>query len=303
MVTPASRKHAAQYQQAERKLSQRRACRIVGLSRSVAQYHLRRIEPAGLREKMLDLARQRPRFGCPRIHILLRREGFEVNHKRVHRMYCEEKLQIRRRRRRRKGVAAAPREVIPKPDRPHARWSMDFVSDSLADGRAFRTLNVVDDYSRVCVAIEVDISLPGERVGRTLDQAAAKTGWPEVIVVDNGPEFTGKAMDQWAYERGITLHHIDPGKPVQNAFVESFNGKFREECLSENWFTSLGHARRKIEEWRADYNQVRPHKSLGWKTPVEVESGALCPPGRPSHIEDPLLERGQNQKSLTPQNP
>ncbi len=148
---------------------------------------------------------------------------------------------------------------------------MDFVSDTLADGRTLRALNVVDDCTRTCVAIEVDVSLPGERVCRTLDRAAARYGWPEVIVMDNGPEFTGKALDQWAYERGVKLYFIQPGKPVQNAFAESFNGRFRDECLNENWFVSLGHARRVIADWRSDYNNQRPHSSLGGLAPAEFE--------------------------------
>ena len=151
------------------------------------------------------------------------------------------------------------------------RWSMDFVSDTLADGRSLRTLNVVDDCTRTCVAIEVDVSLPGERVCRTLDRAAAKYGWPEAIVMDNGPEFTGKALDQWAYERGVRLHFIQPGKPVQNAFVESFNGKVRDECLNQTWFTGLGHARDIVAAWQQDYNDVRPHRSLGGMTPAEYD--------------------------------
>lgn len=249
---------------------------------------------------MIELAGERPRFGCPRIHILLGREGFAFNYKRIHRLYREEKLQVRARKRRRKRAAAAPREAIALPDRPHERWSMDFMSDSFGNGRKFRTLNVVDDFSRKCVAVEVDVSLPGERVARVLDRAAAQHGWPQTIVVDNGPEFTGKVLDQWAFERGVQLHFIDPGKPVQNAFVESFNGKMREECLSGTWFRSLDDARREIARWRDDYNFERPHKSLGWKTPAEAERAALSPPGRLSG-QSSFLEEGSEQRSLTSQ--
>jgi len=218
---------------------------------------------------MLALAAERPRFGYPRIHLLLRREGFLVNHKFTYRIYREEKLQVRRKRRKR--VAAAPRRAMPVPDRPHRRWSMDFVSDSLMDGRSLRVLNVVDDCTRTCVALEADLSLSGERVGRVLDRAAARYGWPDVIVTDNGPEFTSKALDLWAWKRGIRIHFIQPGKPVQNAFVESMNGKFRSECLSESWFTSLVDAKETIEAWRIDYNRVRPHTSLGGLTPEQYE--------------------------------
>jgi putative transposase len=248
-------------------MSERRACELAGLSRSVWSYRSRRREPSGLRERLRKLAVARPRFGYKRLHVLLRREGFAVNHKRIYRLYREENLLIRRKRRKR--VAAAPRESLPMPKRPNERWLMDFTTDSLMDGRALRTLNVVDDYSRVCVAIEVDTSIGGARVGRVLDRAGAHYGWPERIVCDNGPEFTSRALDQWAYERGIQLHFIRPGRPVENVFVESFNGKYREECLSENWFVSLEHARRVIEEWRADYNGVRRHESLDGKTPLE----------------------------------
>lgn len=238
---------------------------------------------------MLELAAERPRYGCPRIHILLRREGFTANHKLTHRIYREEKLQVRRRRR--KCVAAAPREAIPVPDSPHKRWSMDFVSDSLVDGRSLRTLNVVDDCTRMCVAIEVDVSLPGARVCRVLDHAAARYGWPEMIVMDNGPEFTGKALDQWAYERGVQLYFIQPGKPVQNAFAESFNGKFRDECLNQSWFTSLEHARREIEAWRQDYNANRPHSSLKGLTPeayaLRLASGSALRASPPASLSAP----------------
>ena len=278
-MSPASRRKVVRYLRKRYAVSERRACRIAGLRRSVWRYQSRRRQPEGFRERMVELAQERPRFGCPRIHILLRRDGYAVNYKRTHRIYCLEKLQIRNRKRR-KGASAAPREAIAIPERPHQRWSMDFMRDTLADGRAFRTLNVVDDHSRLCLAIEVDFSLSGERVGRVLDRVAAKTGWPEVIVVDNGPEFTGKALDQWAWERGVRLHFIEPGKPVQNAFIESFNGKFREECLSQSWFTGLENARRTIATWRDDYNHVRPHKSLGWSTPAEHARAASFPPGR-----------------------
>ncbi len=224
---------------------------------------------------MRELAAEKPRYGYPRLHDFLVREGFHVNRKRTYRIYREERLQVRRRPRKR--VAAAPREAIPTPDRPHQRWSMDFVSDSLIDGRSFRTLNVIDDCTRLCVAIEADLSLSGERVGRVLDRAAAHYGWPDLLVMDNGPEFTSRALDQWAYQRGIRLHFIRPGKPVENAFVESFNGKFRDECLSENWFLSLSDARRAIEEWRLDYNTVRPHKSLQRLTPEQYARRLASP--------------------------
>ena len=216
---------------------------------------------------MRELAGSKPRYGYRRLHVLLRREGLVVNHKKVYRLCCEEGLQVRKKKRKR--VSAAPRERLQKALHPNDRWSMDLVSDSLMDGRALRVLNVVDDCSRVCVALEAGISIGGERVGRILDRAGARYGWPKTIVVDNGPEFRSKALDQWAYVRGIRLHFIQPGKPVQNAFVESLNGKLRDECLNESWFTSLVEARQEIEAWRREYNEVRPHRSLGQRTPSE----------------------------------
>lgn len=289
MVSPAGRRSVVSHLKEQHRLSERRACRLAGLSRTVCRYESRRREPEGFRARMLELAAERPRFGYERLHVLLLRDGFAVNHKRTYRIYREEELQVRRKRRKR--VAAAPRQAMPTPDQPHKRWSMDFTSDSLMDGRSIRTLNVVDDCTRLCVAIEVDLSLPGQRVGRVLDRAAARYGWPNTIVMDNGPEFTSKALDQWAWERGVELHFIQPGKPVQNAFVESFNGKFRDECLSANWFTSLSDARQRIEAWRQDYNSVRPHRSLGSQTPEEyarsLTSDSALRASSPVRLPDP----------------
>ena len=230
-----------------------------------------------MRKRLLELAGERPRFGYRRLHVLLRREGFSVNHKRIYRMYCEERLKVRKKRR--KQVAAAPREAAQGPTRPHERWSMDFMSDSLMNGTSFRVFNVVDDFTRICTAMLVERSISGERVTRVLDEAGAKYGWPKRIVVDNGPEFTSRALDAWAYSRGIQLHFIQPGKPVQNAFVESFNGSVREECLNENWFRGLNEARGTLGLWRQDYNEVRPHESLGWRTPTDYARSVAAPSG------------------------
>lgn len=198
---------------------------------------------------------------------MLRREGFSVNHKRVYRLYRAEGLAVRKRKRKR--INATLRQPHPLPSRPNERWSMDFVSDGLADGRRFRVLNIVDDYSRECLACEPDFSLPGARVARVLDTILELRGKPKSIVIDNGPEFAGKDLDKWAYERGVTLHFIRPGKPIENAFVESFNGHFRDECLNQNWFLSLRHARALISAWKEDYNHTRPHSSLGNVPPAE----------------------------------
>jgi putative transposase len=215
-----------------------------------------------LRQRLRELAADRPRYGYQRLWALLRREGRQVNHKRIYRLYSEEGLKLRRRRRRAR--AQVERVPLQLPSRADERYSMDFMRDTLADGRVFRTLNIVDDFTRECLAIEVDTSLPGARVARVLERLVATGRQPLHIIVD-----------QWAAMRGVSLRFIDPGKPVQNAFVESFNGKFRDECLNGHWFTSLEEARNVSEEWRVDYNKQRPHQSLQYKTPVEFarESG------------------------------
>lgn len=270
MVGPVQRREVARYFRERFGLSERRACKLAGLWRSTSQYRSRRLEPEGLRQRIIELAAERPRFGYPRIHALLRREGLEFNRKRVYRIYRQESLQLRRKKRKR--AAAAPRRAIPVPDQPHRRWSMDFVSDSLRTGQQLRTLNVVDDCTRLCTVQVVDTSISGRRVARALDIAAECYGLPECIVVDNGPEFTSRALDQWAYDHGVELCFIEPGKPVQNAFCESFNGKFRDECLNQHAFDDVEDAREKIEAWRQDYNACRPHESLGWLSPEEYAS-------------------------------
>lgn len=198
---------------------------------------------------------------------MLKREGLVVNHKRTERIYRDEKLSLRLKKRKRRPAAA--RMVLPQPERPNQRWSMDFVHDALWSGRKFRALTIVDDYTRESPAIEVDTSIGGRRVCRVLDRLAESRGLPEVIVMDNGPEFIGKALDKWAYDKGVKLHFIQPGKPTQNAYVESFNGKFRDECLNDNWFTTMHQAKVIIETWRKDYNETRPHSSLNDLTPIE----------------------------------
>ena len=248
-------------------LSQRRACGLVGMHRSTCRYTVRRGDDAELVGRLRHHAAERPRYGYRRLHVLVRREGLEVNHKRVYRLYRTEGLAVRRKKRKR--VAQLPRRAIPVPAGRNERWSMDFVHDALFDGQVFRVLTLVDDWSRESPALEVAKSIPGERVARVLDRLAGTRGLPRTIVVDNGPEFTSRALDAWAYEHRVQLHFIQPGKPVQNAFVESFNGKLRDECLNENWFTSLDDAQAKIETWRRDYNRTRPHSALGNLTQSE----------------------------------
>lgn len=222
---------------------------------------------------MRALAEERRRFGYKRLYVMLRREGFMINRKRVYRIYREERLSLRIRKRKR--IASLVRVPLPTPTKPNIRWSMDFVSDQLGStGRRIRCLNIVDDFSRECLAIEVDTSLPGERVARVLDRLAFTRGRPQAIVVDNGPEFTGKAVDAWAFTNGVKLDYIRPGKPVENAYIESFNGKFRDECLNDHWFQTMREAQVRIEAWREDYNSRRPHSSLGDLTPEEFAAKA-----------------------------
>lgn len=267
MVGPAVQREAVVVAISGYKVSERRACRLVGIRRSVARYESRRTGDAALRARLRELAEMRPRFGYRRLWVLLGREGIKANHKRVYRLYKAEGLCVRKKRRKR--LATGPGNIRVLPGRPNERWSMDFMADALADSRRFRTLNIVDDYTRECVAIEVDTSLPGLRVVRVLETLAATRGLPKVITCDNGPEFTGKALDQWAFQAGVQINFIPPGKPTQNAYVESFNGKFRDECLDQSWFTSIKDARYTIEAWRDDYNRFRPHSSIGNRTPEE----------------------------------
>jgi putative transposase len=207
------------------------------------------------------------RFGYRRLTAMLLREGMPANHKRVYRLYCEEGLAMRIRARRR--IRCRGPVTHPAASRPNERWSIDFLSDCVSSGRVIRMLTIVDGCTRECPAIEVDTSLGGLRVRRVLDRVASERGLPEAIVLDNGPEFRRRALAAWSEERGVRLEFIQPGKPVQNAYAESFNGRLRDECLNANWFTSLSDARRKIESWRQDYNQQRPHSSLNYLPPAE----------------------------------
>ena len=272
MVKPAVRRRAVGVLRRQHAMSERRACGLIRMDRSSCRYRAQPRDDEAIRKRLVELAAERPRFGYRRLHDLLIREGVEVNHKKIQRIYREEGLRVRRKKR--KQVAQMPREPRPVPERQDERWSIDFIQDTLTDGRCFRALNIVDDFTRECVAIEVAKSIPGERVARTLDRLAKERGLPTVIVVDNGPEFTSRVLDQWAHAHNVRLHFIRPGKPVENCFVESFNGKFRDECLNENWFVSLDDARRKIERWRRDYNEVRPHSSLGRIPPAEFAKSA-----------------------------
>lgn len=255
-------------------VSERRGCRLMGLARSTWQYRSGRPDDGELRERLRELAAKLPRYGYKRLCRRLRRNGVVVNHKKIYRLYREEGLMVRKRARKRL-VRRAEKPVLPS--RPNERWSMDFVSDQLADGRRFRTFNVVDDCSRECLAILVERSISGEYVARVLTQIVRRRGRPQVLVCDNGPEFISQAMELWSEEHSVRLHFIEPGKPVQNCYAESFNGRFRDECLNEHWFTSMDDARSIIESWREEYNEVREHGSLGGMTPSEYRRAMESP--------------------------
>ncbi len=258
----------------EYRRSERRACQLAGVGRSSCRYQARRRDDKELRQRLRELAGERRRFGYRRLTVMLRREGWPVNPKRVYRIYCEEGLAVRcRPRKRLKAVARTPLRL---PTGANQVWTMDFTHDNLASGRKFRTLNLMDGFTREAPRIEVDTSLPGLRVVRVLEEVARERGYPQAIQVDNGPEFISRVVDQWAFEHRVKLHFIEPGKPTQNAHIESFNGKFRDECLNENWFLTLPEAREKIEAWRRDYNQARPHSALGYQTPEEFAAQAAA---------------------------
>lgn len=273
MVTAQARREAVTYARTAAGLSERQACQYTGFSRSSQRYRAGRAPQRELRERLLTLATLRPRWGYRRLHWLLCREGQRVNRKRVYRLYRELGLVVRRRKRKRVAVERTP---LPAAARPNHRWSMGFISDALGDGRRFRSLTLVDDFTRESPAIDTAFSLPAERVVAVLERVGAERGFPDVIVCDNGPEFTSQAVDQWAHARGVRLHFIEPGKPVQNAFAESFNGRLRDECLNDSWFVSLADAQQTIEAYRQDYNTARPHSSLGGLTPHEY--AAACSP-------------------------
>lgn len=279
--------------------SQRRACGLVGLSRSVAQYRGRPQRDDVLRARLKSLAARYRRYGYLRLHVLLADEGLVVNVKRTYRLYREEGLQVRRRKRRR--LPRCDRVPLPAPERPMQRWSLDFMSDQLASGRRFRILNIVDDCSRECPGQIIDFSISGERLARFLDQLGRSRGLPRALVMDNGPELTSRAMFDWARQTGVALHFIEPGKPIQNAYVESFNGRVRDECLNEEWFTSLRHARDVIEAWRVHYNTARPHSALGYRPPqTYLATRAASPELRGGSAQlplSPMINPGNSQST------
>jgi putative transposase len=281
MVTPGVKRDAVAHAKEAFGVSERRACEVIGLSRRVMRYVSRRPGDGHLRVRLRALAAERRRFGYRRLGYLLAREGLVPNHKKLLRIYREERLKVRRRGGRKRALGT--RAPLAVPQGPNQCWALDFVSDALVCSRRFRILAVVDPFSRECVALVADTSLSGARVARELDAAIALRGRPGSIVSDNGTELTSMAILRWSQERGVAWHYIAPGKPQQNGFSESFNGRLRDECLNETLFTSLRHARMVLSAWRLDYNTVRPHSKLGGMTPAEFAEQHV-PGHAPTHV-------------------
>jgi putative transposase len=270
-VKPSGRRPVVVYLCDLYRVSQRQACRVVRVAESTFRYRTRRAPRTALRLRMREIAQTRVRYGYRKILTLLRREGWKVGKKLVYRLYREEGLALRYKPRRRRRMATNRQERF-RPVAPNQVWSLDFVADQLADGRRFRALTVVDVYTRECLAIEVGQSLKGENVVSVLNRIRGQRGVPKMLFCDNGSEFTSQAMDLWAYGNGVRIDFSRPGKPTDNAHVESFNGTFRAECLNAHWFGTLTEAKQVIEAWRQEYNESRPHRALGERTPNEFAS-------------------------------
>ena len=272
MVTPAAEREAVAHLKIEHEMSERRACQLLQCCRMTVRYASVRADDAGLRDRMKAIAHERRRFGYRRINVLLRREGISVNHKRLFRLYREEKLSVRKRGGRKRALGTRAPMLVPL--LANQRWSLDFVSDQFTDCRRFRVLTVIDDCTRECIALVADTSLSGKRVARELNQLILQRGVPKMVVSDNGTEFTSNAILNWADEAKVEWHYIVPGKPMQNGFIESFNGKLRDEKLNDTLFSTLHQARVELANWRNDYNHHRPHSGLGWLTPSEFAKTA-----------------------------
>jgi putative transposase len=283
-VKPAQWRAAVQHMQEQFGFSQRRACRLVGGTRSTIRYQSQPQDDDAVRIRLRVLAVQRPRFGYRRLCVLLRREGIVVNHKRVARLYRAEGLAVRRRTRKSRSRIRRGRPLAPHVT--NEQWALDFLQDALASGRTIRLLSVIDVFTREALALEVDTSLPGSRVVRVLERLRKERPLPALLVLDNGPELISRVLEQWAHQHAVTLHFIDPGKPIQNAHCESFHGRVRDECLNEHWFLSLADARQIVETWRQDYNQERPHSALGYQTPVAFAQGAAAAAAAPPPEDD-----------------
>jgi putative transposase len=286
MVTPTARREAVAHLCLAFEVSERRACSTLGADRTSIRYRSTRPDDTAVRARLRELAAIRRRFGYRRLHILLGREGIVMNHKKLRRLYREERLQVRRRGGRKRAMGT--RAPMTLPQGSNQRWSLDFLSDAFADGRRFRILAIVDDFTRECLALVPDTSLPGLRVVRELDRLIAWRGRPTMCVSDNGTELTGMAILRWSQETRVEWHYIAPGKPQQNAFIESFNGRLRDELLNETLFTSLAHVREALAMWKDDYNTVRPHSALGNLPPAvfaKLSAPAMQPDGTLRYIE------------------
>lgn len=288
-MTPAAHREAAAHLQSAYERSERRACRVLGVDRTSVRYQATRPDDGTLRDRLKALAQERRRFGYRRLHVMLRREGHAVNKKRVQRIYREEKLTVRRRGGRKRAMGT--RRPLEIPLVANQRWSLDFVSDQMTDGRRFRILTVIDNCTRECLGLVADTSLSGRRVARELDAIILRRGRPETIISDNGTEYTSNAILAWADDAGVGWHYIAPGKPQQNGFNESFNGRLRDELLNETLFRSLPHARGVLEAWRRDYNETRPHSKLGWLTPKAYAQALTGYSGRSAALVDGCSDR------------
>lgn len=289
MVTPAAHREAVAHLRSAYEMSERRACRVLGIDRTSVRYQATRSDDGALRDRLKALAQERRRFGYRRLHVMLRREGHAVNKKRVQRIYREEKLMVRRRGGRKRAMGT--RRPLEVPLVANQRWSLDFVSDQMTDGRRFRILTVIDNCTRECLGLVADTSLSGQRVARELDAIILRRGRPETIISDNGTEYTSNAILAWADDAGVGWHYIAPGKPQQNGFNESFNGRLRDELLNETLFRSLPHARSVLDAWRRDYNETRPHSKLGWLTPKAYAQALTGKIGRSAALVDGCADR------------
>lgn len=270
MVTPQARKACVQMFVNEHGLSERRACQLVGVHRSVVRYSSRKQDESALIGKIKQIAYEKRRFGYRRIHIMLKREGVKINHKKVYRIYRACGLKVLKRGGRKRALGS--RRVEGKPSAPNQQWALDFMHDALADGRRIRLLTVIDTYTRECLCVSVDTSINGNKVTEALRELINRNGKPKAILSDNGTEFTSNTVLKWSSEQEIDWQYIEPGKPYQNGNIESFNGKLRDECLNESWFLNIADARRIVGKWVHEYNAHRPHSALGGLTPRELAS-------------------------------
>ena len=297
MVTPAVKREAVAHLKAHLGLSERRACQIAGADRKMVRYQSQRAPDTALRGRLRDLANERRRFGYRRLFVLLRREGESSGINRIYRLYREEGLTVRKRKARRKAIGT--RAPILMEARANARWSLDFVHDQFACGRRFRVLNVVDDVTRECLAAIPDTSISGRRVARELTALIERRGKPGMIVSDNGTELTSNAILKWCAEHKVEWHYIAPGKPMQNGFVESFNGRMRDELLNEALFRNIAHARDLIAAWVTDYNTERPHSAWGYQTPVGFAANLNPAIARPAARDESSARRAIAQPAPT----